>query len=63
MLQLVVAFLLGALLSSVVFGILAALHQVIADHILAKVGVLLGWSWAKFMAVIAVFKPKPAATK
>ena len=60
MLQLLVAFLLGALLSSVVLGILAALHQVIADHILAKVGVIVTWLWTKLLALIALFKPKPA---
>ena len=65
MLQLIVAFLLGALLSGVVLGILAALHQVIADHILAKVGAIVTWCCAKFLALIALFKPKPTtpATK
>lgn len=60
MLQLIVAFLLGAVLSSVVLGILAALHQVIADHILAKVGTIISWLWAKLVGLIALFKPKPA---
>jgi hypothetical protein len=61
MLQLIVAFLLGALLSGVVLGILAALHQVVADHILAKVGVIVTWLWSKLVGLIALFKPKPVA--
>jgi len=61
MLQLIVAFLLGCVLSSVVLGILAALHQVIADHVLAKIGVIISWLWAKLVGLIALFKPKTAA--
>ena len=61
MLQLAIAFLLGAILSSAVLGILAALHQVLADHILAKVAVIVAWIWAKVLALIAVFKPAAKA--
>jgi hypothetical protein len=61
MLQLIVAFLLGALLSSVVLGILAAFHRVIADHFLARVDVIVTWLWSKFVGLIALFKPKPVA--
>jgi hypothetical protein len=61
MLQLTVAFLLGALLSGVVLGILGALHQVLADHLLVKIGVIVAWTWAKILALVAAFKPKPAA--
>ena len=61
MLQLIVAFLLGALLSSVVLGILAALHQVLdrphpgeaRRHHLLDLGKLVG--------LIGLFKPKAAA--
>ena len=61
MFQLILAFLLGALLSSVVLGILAALHQVLTDHILAKLGVIISWIWAKLVGLIGLFKPKAAA--
>ena len=57
MLELLVAFALGALLSSVVLGILGALHQVLADHVLAKIGVVVAWLWAKFTGIIGVFRP------
>ena len=60
MLQLIVAFLLGCVLSSVVLGILAALHQVLADHVLAKIGAIISWIWAKLVGLIALFKPKAA---
>ena len=62
MLQLIVAFLLGAVLSSVVVGILAALHQVLTDHILAKLGVIISWTWAKLVGLVALFRPKPAGS-
>jgi hypothetical protein len=57
--QLIVAFLLGCLLSSVVVAVLAALHQVLADHIMAKLGVIISWIWAKLIGLIAVFRPAP----
>ena len=57
MFLLLIAFLLGAILGGLILGILGALHQVVADHILAEVGVIVAWIWAKFLAVIAVFKP------
>lgn len=60
MLQLTIAFLLGCVLSSVVLGILAALHQVLADHIMAKLGVIISWIWAKLVGLISLFKPKTA---
>jgi hypothetical protein len=61
MLELTIAFLLGALLSSVILGILAALHQVLADHIMAKLGVIINWIWSKLVGLISLFKPKTAA--
>lgn len=57
MLQLLIAFALGALLSSVVLGVLAALHQVLADHVLAKISAVTAWLWAKLLGIIALFKP------
>jgi len=58
MLELTIAFLLGALLSSVVLGILAALHQVLAEHILVKIGAIIQWLWNKLVGLISLFKPK-----
>ena len=43
-------------------GILAALHQVLADHVLAKIGVIISWLWAKLVGLIALFKPKASSS-